>query len=370
MEHSATVLLFDRDGELAATIAFAGAGYERARQVETPDRLSGRISSRSQNPGARAATFTTRSSRRDFPSASRASSTSAGPSGLGSATRRLGGAFLPLRAAPRQPRRSRSRCAITATSSGCTIRTSAMAAASCSPSFADTDGRLLDLGTKGSGQTPYSRTADGRLTLKGGVREVLATEMLEALGVNTSKTFALFETGEDARARRRAVADPLGGAHPAEPRPYPHRHVPAAGVLRRGRQHRQARSLLPRTSLRRAPGRRCRNALRLFDLVSQRDRDTRRVLSRRGLRPRRAQQRQYQHHRRELRLRPVALHARMGPGVHRGLFRPLRALFLRPPARSDPLGPRPVRRLPDADRRGAAADRPARRAGATASRRR
>lgn len=56
--------------------------------------------------------------------------------------------------------------------------------------------RLLDLGTKGSGQTPYSRHADGRLTLKGGVREVLATEMLEALGVNTSKSFALFETGE------------------------------------------------------------------------------------------------------------------------------------------------------------------------------
>ena len=57
--------------------------------------------------------------------------------------------------------------------------------------------RLLDLGTKGSGQTPYSRHADGRLTLKGGVREVLATEMLEALGVNTSKSFALFETGEE-----------------------------------------------------------------------------------------------------------------------------------------------------------------------------
>jgi uncharacterized protein YdiU (UPF0061 family) len=56
--------------------------------------------------------------------------------------------------------------------------------------------RLLDLGTKGSGQTPYSRHADGRLTLKGGVREVLASETLEALGVNTSKSFALFETGE------------------------------------------------------------------------------------------------------------------------------------------------------------------------------
>jgi serine/tyrosine/threonine adenylyltransferase len=59
------------------------------------------------------------------------------------------------------------------------------------------DRRLLDLGTKGSGRTPYSRGGDGRLTLKGGVREVLATEMLEALGVYTSKTFSLFETGEE-----------------------------------------------------------------------------------------------------------------------------------------------------------------------------
>lgn len=58
------------------------------------------------------------------------------------------------------------------------------------------DRRLLDLGTKGSGQTPWSRRGDGRLTLKGGVREILATEMLEALGVDTSKTFSLVETGE------------------------------------------------------------------------------------------------------------------------------------------------------------------------------
>jgi uncharacterized protein YdiU (UPF0061 family) len=60
----------------------------------------------------------------------------------------------------------------------------------------DDASRLLDLGTKGSGTTPWSRGGDGRLTLKGGVREVLATEMLEALGVYTSKTFSLFETGE------------------------------------------------------------------------------------------------------------------------------------------------------------------------------
>lgn len=60
----------------------------------------------------------------------------------------------------------------------------------------DGDGRLMDLGTKGSGQTPWSRAGDGRLTLKGAVREILATEMLGALGVNTSRTFSVIETGE------------------------------------------------------------------------------------------------------------------------------------------------------------------------------
>ena len=58
------------------------------------------------------------------------------------------------------------------------------------------DRRLLDFGTKGTGKTLWSRGGDGRLTLKGGVREVLASEMLEALGVYTSKSFSLVETGE------------------------------------------------------------------------------------------------------------------------------------------------------------------------------
>ncbi len=63
----------------------------------------------------------------------------------------------------------------------------------------DDKDRLLDLGTKGSGTTPWSRGGDGRLTLKGGVREVLATAMLEALGVPTSKSLSLIETGEALR---------------------------------------------------------------------------------------------------------------------------------------------------------------------------
>jgi len=60
----------------------------------------------------------------------------------------------------------------------------------------DGAGRLMDLGTKGSGRTPWSRAGDGRLTLKGAVREILATEMLEALGVTTSRTLSVIETGE------------------------------------------------------------------------------------------------------------------------------------------------------------------------------
>ncbi|MBY0447819.1 MAG: YdiU family protein, partial [Hyphomonadaceae bacterium] len=83
----------------------------------------------------------------------------------------------------------------------------------------DRRGRLLDLATKGSGRTPYSRRGDGRLTLKGGVREVLAASMLEAQGVYTSKAFALFETGEalersdEPSPTRSAVLTRLGHSH-------------------------------------------------------------------------------------------------------------------------------------------------------------
>ncbi|KPQ35837.1 MAG: protein adenylyltransferase SelO [Phormidium sp.] len=59
-----------------------------------------------------------------------------------------------------------------------------------------TDGKLYDFGTKGSGTTPYSRGGDGRLTLKGGVREVIASETLARLGVNTSGCLTVIETGE------------------------------------------------------------------------------------------------------------------------------------------------------------------------------
>ncbi len=56
------------------------------------------------------------------------------------------------------------------------------------------DGHLYDFGTKGSGQTPHSQSRDGRLTLKGGVREVLAEEVLHYSGVKTSRCLSLIET--------------------------------------------------------------------------------------------------------------------------------------------------------------------------------
>lgn len=61
----------------------------------------------------------------------------------------------------------------------------------------DGAGRLMDLGTKGSGRTPYARTADGRMTLQGGVREVIAARWLRALGVPGCDILALAETGEE-----------------------------------------------------------------------------------------------------------------------------------------------------------------------------
>jgi uncharacterized protein YdiU (UPF0061 family) len=57
------------------------------------------------------------------------------------------------------------------------------------------DGELYDFGTKGSGRTPYSRGGDGMLTLKGGVREILAAEALHHMGVKTSRCLSMIETG-------------------------------------------------------------------------------------------------------------------------------------------------------------------------------
>jgi len=99
------------------------------------------------------------------------------------------------------------------------------------------DHRLLDLATKGSGTTPWSRGADGRLTLKGGVREVLATAMLEAQGVNTSKSFSLIETGEE--LQRHDEPSPTRGAVLVR---LSHSHI-RIGTFQRRAYHKDAEGL-------------------------------------------------------------------------------------------------------------------------------
>jgi serine/tyrosine/threonine adenylyltransferase len=74
------------------------------------------------------------------------------------------------------------------------------------------DGRALLLGEvqtpagarelqlKGSGRTPYSRMGDGRAVLRSSIREFLASEAMNGLGIPTTR--ALCVTGSDAPVRR------------------------------------------------------------------------------------------------------------------------------------------------------------------------
>lgn len=81
------------------------------------------------------------------------------------------------------------------------------------------DGALLDLGTKGSGTTPYSRGGDGHLTLKGGIRELIAAEFLHAMGVKTSRPLSLVEhdaklwRGDEPSPTRASILVRVGESH-------------------------------------------------------------------------------------------------------------------------------------------------------------
>ena len=45
---------------------------------------------------------------------------------------------------------------------------------------------------KGGGPTPYCRGADGRAVLRSSVREFLAQEFMDALGIPTSRSLTLY----------------------------------------------------------------------------------------------------------------------------------------------------------------------------------
>jgi uncharacterized protein YdiU (UPF0061 family) len=60
----------------------------------------------------------------------------------------------------------------------------------------DRAGVLRDVQLKGSGLTPFSRTADGRAALGPMLREYLISEAMHALGIPTTRSLAVVTTGE------------------------------------------------------------------------------------------------------------------------------------------------------------------------------
>ena len=61
----------------------------------------------------------------------------------------------------------------------------------------DKNNNRYDIQFKGSGKTPYSRNADGRAALGPMLREYIISESMHHLGVSTTRSLAVVETGED-----------------------------------------------------------------------------------------------------------------------------------------------------------------------------
>lgn len=61
------------------------------------------------------------------------------------------------------------------------------------------NGKRFDIQLKGSGRTPYSRGGDGRAALRPMLREYLISEAMHGLGIPTTRSLAVVETGEMVR---------------------------------------------------------------------------------------------------------------------------------------------------------------------------
>lgn len=78
------------------------------------------------------------------------------------------------------------------------------------------DGTRRELHLKGSGRTFYSRGGDGRATLSAMLREYILSEAMAALGVPTTRSLAVVETGERVfrqRPERGAVLTRVAKSH-------------------------------------------------------------------------------------------------------------------------------------------------------------
>jgi len=77
-------------------------------------------------------------------------------------------------------------------------------------------GERFDIQLKGSGRTPYSRRGDGRAALGPMLREYIVSEAMHALGIPTTRSLAVAETGEPVfreETQRGAVLTRVAGSH-------------------------------------------------------------------------------------------------------------------------------------------------------------
>ena len=58
------------------------------------------------------------------------------------------------------------------------------------------DKQRFDVQLKGSGRTPYSRSGDGKATLKAMLREYLISEAMHYLNIPSSRSLTVIKTGE------------------------------------------------------------------------------------------------------------------------------------------------------------------------------
>jgi serine/tyrosine/threonine adenylyltransferase len=84
------------------------------------------------------------------------------------------------------------------------------------------NGNLVDIQLKGSGRTPYSRGGDGRATLKSMLREYLISESMHHLGIPSTRSLAVVESGETVYRERKSVR---GDTDPNSPKPHQSRYL-------------------------------------------------------------------------------------------------------------------------------------------------
>ena len=187
------------------------------------------------------------------------------------------------------------------------------------------------------------------------MREILATEMLEALGVETSRTLLVDRDRRGAGAQRRALADPLGGAGPPAARPYPDRHLPAPGSPGRDGQYPNSWPIIAWSiCFGEEPGE--NGPARLLERVTAATARLAASYIAAGFVHGVLNTDNIAITARKLRLRAVALDSVLGRRLHRRLFRSCWPLFVRAPARGGALGRSAARRLAAAGGRSGSLD--------------